>query len=175
VSAEPQQIKSRIWSPVSIPLKREALAEAIAVAARLRRRLLDFPNHPYEGDAQADDDAQKQQCQIGGCEHTEHSQTLSEVNQCKQRTSGLRQGNGLGAERTEAAGSCRPSRSSTSIDPNGAINCRPGHNFTPSIHVPSDVSHRMRDRLRCAEIERPSSTAAPNSCLELKGAGLALR
>ena len=102
MSAEPQQIESRIWSPVSILLKRGALAEAIAVAARPGRRLLDFPNHPYEGDAQADDDAQKQQCQIGGCEHAEHSQALSEVNQCKQRTSGLRQGNGLGAVRQPA-------------------------------------------------------------------------
>jgi len=55
------------------------LSEAIAVAARpghLRLglgQLFDFPEHPHEGDAEADDNPQKQQCQTRGCEHGEHS------------------------------------------------------------------------------------------------------
>jgi hypothetical protein len=34
--------------------------------------LLDFPEHPYKGDTQTDDDAQKQQRQAWGCEHGQH-------------------------------------------------------------------------------------------------------
>ena len=37
--------------------------------------LLDFPKHPYKGDTQTDDDAQKQQRQTRGCEHGEHPST----------------------------------------------------------------------------------------------------
>jgi hypothetical protein len=44
------------------------LSESIAVATRFGH-LLDFPEHPDKGNAEADDDAQKQQCQAGGCEH----------------------------------------------------------------------------------------------------------
>ena len=49
------------------------LSEAVAVATRLGRHLFDLPDHPHEGDAQADNDAQEQQGQIGSCEHGEHS------------------------------------------------------------------------------------------------------
>jgi hypothetical protein len=34
--------------------------------------LLDFPDHPDEGSAQPDHDAQKQQRQARGCEHGQH-------------------------------------------------------------------------------------------------------
>ena len=47
------------------------LSESITVATRFGR-LLDFPEHPHKGNAEADDDAQKQQCQAGGCEHGGH-------------------------------------------------------------------------------------------------------
>jgi hypothetical protein len=50
------------------------LTEAIAVTMRFGC-LLDLPEHPYEGRAQADDDAQKQQRQTRGCEHGEHPST----------------------------------------------------------------------------------------------------
>ena len=49
------------------------LAEAVAVATRLGRHLFDLPDHPHERDAEADNDAQEQQGQIGSCEHGEHS------------------------------------------------------------------------------------------------------
>ena len=48
------------------------LSQSIAVAARFGH-LLDFPEHPHKGNAEADDDAQKQQRQAGGCEHGSHS------------------------------------------------------------------------------------------------------
>ena len=44
------------------------LSESITVATRFGH-LLDFPEHPHKGNAEADDDAQKQQRQAGGCEH----------------------------------------------------------------------------------------------------------
>ncbi|HVD85626.1 MAG TPA: hypothetical protein VNC42_15540 [Bradyrhizobium sp.] len=47
------------------------LSEAIAVATRFGY-LLDFPEHPHKGNAEADNDAQKQQRQAGCCEHAEH-------------------------------------------------------------------------------------------------------
>ena len=49
----------------------DRLSESIAVATPFGH-LLDFPEHPHEGNAEADDDAQKQQRQAGGCEHGEH-------------------------------------------------------------------------------------------------------
>ena len=48
------------------------LSAAIAVATRLRCRLLQFPEHPDEGRAQAYDDTQEHQCQSRGCEHVQH-------------------------------------------------------------------------------------------------------
>jgi hypothetical protein len=47
------------------------LSESITVATRFGQ-LLDFPEHPHKGNAEADDDAQKQQRQSGGCEHGGH-------------------------------------------------------------------------------------------------------
>jgi hypothetical protein len=47
------------------------LSEAIAVTMRFGH-LLDLPEHPHKGYAQADDDAQEQQRQGRGCEHGEH-------------------------------------------------------------------------------------------------------
>ena len=48
-----------------------SLSESIAVATRFGG-LLDLPEHPHEGNAQTDDDAQKYQRQARGCEHGEH-------------------------------------------------------------------------------------------------------
>jgi hypothetical protein len=45
--------------------------QSIAVAARFGYSL-DFPEHPDNGNAEADDDAQEQQRQAGGCEHGDH-------------------------------------------------------------------------------------------------------
>src|SRR6267142_4252606 len=50
-----------------------SLSEPIAVAT-LFGHLLDLPEHPHKRDAQADDDAQKQQRQGRSCEHGEHPQ-----------------------------------------------------------------------------------------------------
>jgi hypothetical protein len=47
------------------------LSEAIAVATRFGH-LLDFPEHPHKGNAEADDNTQKQQREAGGCKHGEH-------------------------------------------------------------------------------------------------------
>src|SRR5580692_10324225 len=52
-------------------LKVRMASEAIAVAMRFGQ-LLDFIEHPDEGDTRADDDAQKQQRESRGCEHGEH-------------------------------------------------------------------------------------------------------
>ena len=52
-------------------LKVRMASEAIAAAMRFGQ-LLDFLEHPDEGDTQADDDAQKQQLESRGCEHGEH-------------------------------------------------------------------------------------------------------
>ena len=48
-----------------------SLSEPIAVATWFGH-LLDLPEHPHKRDAQADDDAQKQQRQGRSCEHGEH-------------------------------------------------------------------------------------------------------
>jgi hypothetical protein len=48
------------------------LSDAIALAIRLGRLLLDFPEHPDEGRTQTDHDNQKQQRQCRGCEHVQH-------------------------------------------------------------------------------------------------------
>jgi hypothetical protein len=48
------------------------LSEPIAVALWLGH-LLDLPEHPDEGGAQTDNDAQEKQRQTWGCEHGEHS------------------------------------------------------------------------------------------------------
>jgi len=48
-----------------------SLSEPIDVAT-LFGHLLDLPEHPHKRDAQADDDAQKQQRQGRSCEHGEH-------------------------------------------------------------------------------------------------------
>jgi len=47
------------------------LSKAIAVATRFGH-LLDFPEHPHKGNAEADDNAQKQQREAGGCKHGEY-------------------------------------------------------------------------------------------------------
>ena len=83
-----------------------SLSEAIAVAMRFGH-LLDFPEQPHKGRAQADDDAQKQQRQARGCEHVDHPRSnanqLTQTKQCKRRTSARHQRNGLGAKYTKAA------------------------------------------------------------------------
>src|SRR5450631_127124 len=48
-----------------------SLSEPIAVATRFGG-LFDLPEHPHEGNAQTDDDAQKYQRQARGCEHGQH-------------------------------------------------------------------------------------------------------
>jgi hypothetical protein len=52
------------------------LSETIAVAARFGH-LLDLPEHPHKGCAQADHDAQEQQRQAGGCEHVSIHEPIS--------------------------------------------------------------------------------------------------
>jgi hypothetical protein len=46
-------------------------SDAVAVTVRLGD-LLEFPEHPDKGNAEADDDAQKHQGQARSCEHGEH-------------------------------------------------------------------------------------------------------
>src|SRR5258708_9921636 len=63
-----------LWTrPQHRPDREDAgwLSESITVATRFGH-LLDFPEHPHKGNAEAEDDAQKQQCQAGGCEHGGH-------------------------------------------------------------------------------------------------------
>jgi hypothetical protein len=45
----------------------------VIVAASRFGRLLDLPEHPHEGDAQADNNGHKQQCQSRRCQRGEHS------------------------------------------------------------------------------------------------------
>jgi hypothetical protein len=87
------------------------LTEAIAVTMRFGC-LLDLPQYPNEGRAQADDDAQKQQRQTRGCEHGEHPSAYAKRHSSKrhpskrrankQRTSRRRPKNGPGTENTGA-------------------------------------------------------------------------
>ena len=70
-SARPGAMRCRSFAGgKKMPL---SLSEPIAVAT-LFGRLLDLPERPHERNAQADDDAQKQQRQGRSCEHGEHPQ-----------------------------------------------------------------------------------------------------
>jgi hypothetical protein len=73
------------------------LSDAVAVTLRFGD-LLDLPEHPDKGYAQADDDTQKHQRQARGCEHGEHPQNDASGVPTKQK-----QKSGSGVEYTEAA------------------------------------------------------------------------
>jgi hypothetical protein len=89
--------RSRADNPPRAVIIGELLSDAAAVTMRFGD-LLDLPEHPDKGNAEADDDAQKHQRQAGGCEHGEHPQ-----NDASGVPINVNKNGGLGAEYTEAA------------------------------------------------------------------------
>jgi hypothetical protein len=80
--------------------------------------LLDFPEHPYKGRAQADDNAQEDKSQAWDCEHGEHPSTNAR-NQCNKRMQAAYQQMAteqrLGAGYTGAAGFLPPFRDPSTL------------------------------------------------------------
>jgi hypothetical protein len=89
--------RSRADKPPRAVIIGKLLSDAVTASMRFGD-LLDLPEHPDKGNAEADDDAQKHQRQARSGEHDEHPQ-----NDASGVPINVNKNGGLGAEYTEAA------------------------------------------------------------------------